>query len=175
MKRNQKVANRFETKFCFEQERIYFDFSSSIHLPVRESEYMERMLKKGWKLRHFLKYLLKKYNDQLLKNSPKNYRIRKRIQTRTEKKTRFCFRPDAQSWVEVQMLSLGLGISCCMVIIELIRLEMDQDQESSLNFTRNRGRFSKLKSFRKKFFTFKYNPNKKTIHKIYSYQRFKRD
>lgn len=163
--------NKFITQFSFDtQTDLYFDSSTSIYLPPREAEFLESLLRDGRKLKHFLNYALKKYNKLLIRNSDVNKRIRKRIQSRIEKKTRFCFRPDAKDWVEVQMMSLGLGISCCMVVLELIRLDMNSLLREFLERPEFVAIFTdSLRDF--KSFSFQFNPTLRRIKKTYTYCR----
>lgn len=169
---NSRYKNQFKTSFCFADERMH-SFSSSIYLPPQEAKFLLSLFAKKWRLRSFLKYAVKKYGGLLVQGYPKNLRIPKTIQSKVETKQRFSFRPDPGSWVEVQMLSLGLGVSCSMVVLELIRYEMKEGMEGSIKKSENVG-MSIIPNPHTKYFLWKYNPKRKTIRKLYTFTKPKR-
>lgn len=152
------------------KEKADLNFTTSIYLPPREAEYLHSLIKNGWNLREFLKHSLKKHGKILLRNSGKRTRITKRIQDKSEKKERFCFRPDPSIWVEVQMMSLGIGVSCCIVVLELLQLHMNELLNKFIEKMEDVGISTSLEpTFRS--FTFQYFPKHSRVLKQYTYCR----
>ena len=165
-------ANQFKTEFRLEETKEKIDNTVSIFLPPRESEFLNSLLSNGWKMKHFLKHALKKYQKILVRHTDQNRKIHKRIQSRSEKKERFSFRPNSSDWVEVQLLSLGLGVSCCIVVLELIRFEMNELLKKFVETLENVAMTTETLKQVKSFY-FKYIPKTNTIKKNFIYCRKK--
>lgn len=122
----QWSQNRSELETDISQKSNKTLSVTSVYLPPKESEYLAKALAKGITLQKYLNYLLVKHKSLLHMTIEKNSKARKRIQTKLDPKTRFAFRPKAEDWIEIQLISFGYGISCGIVILEMIRLEMNE-------------------------------------------------
>lgn len=165
----QSQTNTIITAFQYDEQNIDKSFSpTSVYLPPREVEYLESVLKSGMKFRSFLSHILLRHKHSFAKKAQKRYNIKKMIQTNKYVKRRFCFRPNPDDWVEVQMLGLGLGRSCSLIFVELLRMEMDATMEEKVPFITFVA-MSTNNHLKPQSFFFRWNPKTHMIHKKYLY------